>query len=133
MKYGQRLRIARQHAGLTQKELVEKTGNICSQENISKLERADATGSEYTAQFAHACGVRAMWLASGSGPMLDAPYNEAILAALGNAKIMKAVALMESLPDYAVDITIQSLAGTQKLLHDAESGKVPKKKAEGEN
>lgn len=71
MKYGERLRFARQvHAKLTQEQLAEKIGHVCTQENISKLERGDATGSEFTAQFAEACGVRAIWLAEEKGEMV---------------------------------------------------------------
>lgn len=72
MKYGERLRLARQvHAKLTQEQLAEKIGHVCTQENISKLERGDATGSEFTAQFAEACGVRAIWLAEENGVMIS--------------------------------------------------------------
>lgn len=86
MKYGERLRFARQtHAKLTQEQLAEEIGNVCTQENISKLERGDATGSEFTAQFAEACGVRAIWLAEEKGPMVafevaesTAPYAIAL-------------------------------------------------------
>lgn len=67
MRYGERLRQARKQAKLTQAELAEKIGGICSQENISKLERGDATGSAFTIQFAAACGVDPMWLAVGRG------------------------------------------------------------------
>lgn len=71
MKYGERLRFARHvHAKLTQEQLAEKIGHVCTQENISKLERGDATGSEFTAQFAEACGVRAIWLAEEKGEMV---------------------------------------------------------------
>ena len=69
MKYGERLKAARKHADLTQGELAELIGNVCTQENISKLERGNATGSEYTAQFADACGISPIWLATGKGPM----------------------------------------------------------------
>lgn len=75
MRYGERLQKARTHAGLTQRQLAERIDNVCTQENISKLERGTATGSEFTVQFANACGVRAMWLASGSGDMLPDTYS----------------------------------------------------------
>lgn len=75
MNYGERLKKARGHAGLTQAGLADAIGNACSQENISKLERGNATGSEYTALFASACGVNHFWLATGKEAMLsrDAP------------------------------------------------------------
>jgi len=73
--YGQRLKEARERAGLTQKDLEELIGRACTQENISKLERSKtAKGSAYTAAFARACGVRAIWLENGEGPMRDPSF-----------------------------------------------------------
>lgn len=72
MKYGERLKLARKRIpGLTQKKLSDMIGNACTQENISKLERGNATGSEFTPQFAKACGVNCLWLGLGEGAMLD--------------------------------------------------------------
>ncbi len=70
MKYGERLRAARQYANLSQADLVARIGNACSQENISKLERGNASGSERTALFARACGVDHIWLSIGEGDMI---------------------------------------------------------------
>jgi transcriptional regulator with XRE-family HTH domain len=75
MRYGERLRIARQHAKLTQPGLAAKMKNVVTQQNISLLENGNATGSEFTVQFAKACGVRAEWLAMEEGGMLDQPYE----------------------------------------------------------
>lgn len=61
MKYGERLAKARDFARLKQAELAEKSG--ASQQTISYLENGDSTGSEFTVQFAEACGVRPEWLA----------------------------------------------------------------------
>lgn len=96
MKYGERLKRARQYADLTQKELETRIGAACSQENISKLERGDATGSEFTAQFAEACGVRAIWLATGQGDMVDG-YQ------IRDEHIKRLAMVAEKLPTYAVD------------------------------
>jgi transcriptional regulator with XRE-family HTH domain len=65
MKYGERLKYIRELAGFSQTALGEASGT--SQANISKLELGDATGSEFTAQFADACGVDPMWLAAEKG------------------------------------------------------------------
>lgn len=61
MIYGERLKAARLHAKLSQAELAELAK--VSQANISKLEKGDATGSEYTVQFATACNICPIWLA----------------------------------------------------------------------
>ena len=69
MKYGERLKLARLCAGLTQGELAGAVG--LRRASIAYLETGDAGGSEYTAQFAHVCGVRAMWLAVEHGGMSE--------------------------------------------------------------
>lgn len=101
MKYGERLRAARNHARLTQQQLADRIGNICTQENISKLERGDATGSEFTAQFAEACGVRALWLADGSGEMVDGLY-------VHDERIKHLVQVCQELADYDVQRLVQA-------------------------
>ena len=97
MRYGERLRLARDHAGFSQQELAERIKGACSQENISKLERSQtANGSEYTVQFAAACGVRPMWLAEEQGDMVDGYYVE-------DKRLVHLVRVCENLPGYAVD------------------------------
>lgn len=115
MKYGERLLKARTYAKLTQKQLADKINNVCTQENISKLERSDATGSEFTAQFADACGVRAIWLAEGKGEMTDGYYVE-------DERLIAALRLMQPLPPYAIDHVIKEIAETAELINQAERG-----------
>jgi len=80
MRYGQRLRAARLHAGFTQAELAVEIGGACTQANISGLEKSlTATGSEFTAQFANACKVNALWLATEDGGMIDNQLSEPVL------------------------------------------------------
>lgn len=67
-EYGNRLRTARTHAKLTQVQLSEKTG--IPQSTISTAERL-GRGSAETTSYALACGVSALWLATGHGGMLD--------------------------------------------------------------
>ena len=67
VKFGERLRTARKSAKLSQEQLATKTGHVCTQANISKLESGAATGSEFTAQLAKALRVDAYWLATGEG------------------------------------------------------------------
>jgi len=52
---------------MTQADLAKAIGLVCQQSNISKLERTDALGSEYTVHFAKALGVDPVWLAMGEG------------------------------------------------------------------
>lgn len=67
MLYGERLKAARKFACLTQKELAERSG--VTQPTISQLETSEADGSMFTAQFADACKVSALWLATERGEM----------------------------------------------------------------
>jgi transcriptional regulator with XRE-family HTH domain len=61
--YGERLRLAREQKGLTQEQLVEKSG--VKQGTISKIERGDQNSSGFDAELAYALGVEAMWLKTG--------------------------------------------------------------------
>lgn len=110
MKYGERLRTARNHAKLTQQQLADKINNVCTQENISKLERSDATGSEFTAQFAEACGVRAMWLAEEIGEMIQSEQKQR------DPRIEHVLKVMESLPPYAVDAGVREIDSLAELV-----------------
>ena len=65
--YGKRLKLARKHARLTQKQLAPLAG--MSQSNLSELETISHR-SGYTSQLALACGVDPHWLATGDGEML---------------------------------------------------------------
>lgn len=64
----QRMKTAREHAGITQKQLAEAV-NV-EQPLISQLETGKTLKSAHIAQMAKACGVSAIWLASGKGEML---------------------------------------------------------------
>jgi len=71
-EYGSRLKQARAHANLTQKQLAAKVG--MSQSNLSELE-ISAQGSAMTPQLAAACNVNVHWLATGAGDMLGNPTD----------------------------------------------------------
>lgn len=72
MKLGERLRLARKYAKLTQEELGDKAG--CGQGVVSKIERGDQDNTAYVVKLAQACGVSITWLDSGEGEMLDETY-----------------------------------------------------------
>lgn len=113
MKYGERLRKARMHAELTQQELAERIKNVCTQENISKLERGDATGSEYTAQFAEACGVRAIWLAAESGDMLSEAYST------NDPDLIEILQVLEDRADYIKKAAVSDVMTICKLAEQS--------------
>lgn len=64
--FGQRLKSARNLARLTQKQLGRQAG--MGQSTIADLERA-GRGTSKTATLASICGVSALWLECGKGPM----------------------------------------------------------------
>lgn len=95
MKYGERLRAARNHAGLSQQQLADAAG--CTQPNITGMENStSAIGTEYTVQFAKACGVRPEWLAMEQGDMVDGILVE-------EEHLKHLLRVCEKLPTYAVD------------------------------
>lgn len=116
MGYGQRLKAAREAAGLTQAQLAEKAG--VSQPTISQLENSETTdGSIYTAQFAHHCGVSAIWLADEIGNMVPTgiyvsdPRVAAIASTLLHA--------MEDGQEYLVERTQKEIDADLQLIAQA--------------
>lgn len=74
-EFGQRLKEARKHGGLTQVQLAKKVG--IGQSTIAELERS-GNGSSHVAAIASVCRVSPLWLASGAGSMLDGTEKQAI-------------------------------------------------------
>lgn len=112
MKYGERLKAARDHAGLTQKQLADAVK--ISQPTLSGLETGDAIGSSFTVQLARACGVSPDWLADEVGDMLSTAYT------ITDPQII-AIAMMlqqEQVP-YLVDKVQKDLASDIELLRAA--------------
>lgn len=88
MKLSERIRAARLHAGLTQRELAEKIG--IAQTAISQLESGKTQRSSYLMAIASACGVSSAWLAEGWGPMLRDPALMAALIKSGDISLENA-------------------------------------------
>jgi transcriptional regulator with XRE-family HTH domain len=117
MKYGERLKSSRELAKLTQVALAEKIGSGITQAGISYLEKGDATGSEFTVQFAVACGVRPEWLAEEKGEMIDGIYIE-------DVRIKNAVLILEQLKaEYRLDDALDVLNSITKLTRKASQEK----------
>lgn len=70
---GKRIKEARKHAALTQKELAERVG--ISQPVISQLEKGENLQSVHLIKVAEACGVDPVWLATGRGFMAFHPLS----------------------------------------------------------
>lgn len=67
LTYGQRLRLARTRAKLTQPALAKRVG--IKQPSISGIETGEYSTSVHTVAFARVCGVSAQWLETGRGDM----------------------------------------------------------------
>lgn len=67
--YGARVRLAREHAKMSQGQLGKALGGL-KQPSILAIEKRD-TKSKYTLEIAKITGVRADWLETGEGRMLD--------------------------------------------------------------
>ncbi|MEE4947044.1 helix-turn-helix transcriptional regulator [Pseudomonas alliivorans] len=67
MDLSERIKKARTHAGLTQREVAERVG--IAQTAISQLESGKTQRSTYLFQIAEACGVSSVWLMAGVGAM----------------------------------------------------------------
>lgn len=114
MNLGDRLKLARTYAKLTQPELSEKVRGVISQQGISLLERNINTESAYIVQLAVACGVSPVWLATGSGEMVE-HYHTLTPEMEHHLKVM------QSLPDYARTEVIRDAIKTQELIDKATS------------
>lgn len=73
MELKDRVKVAREHAGMSQVRLVarvvELTGRKFTQQALSKLETGESNASEALAAIAVACGINAHWLVTGEGEM----------------------------------------------------------------
>lgn len=77
-----RMKQARKHAGLTQRELAQAVG--VSQPVISQLESGENLQSVHLVKIAAACSVDAMWLSSGVGCMVEEePWGSTAVAEQG--------------------------------------------------
>jgi transcriptional regulator with XRE-family HTH domain len=112
MNYGERLKAAREYAVLDQYALAEKVG--IKQPSISYLESSPkAEGSQYTVQFARACGVSPDWLADEIGEMIPTTYQTT------DPKIIAVARVMEPMPEYAKDAAVKDVAEVAELVSRA--------------
>ncbi|MBN7822315.1 XRE family transcriptional regulator [Bowmanella yangjiangensis] len=88
-----RIKAARKHADLTQKDLAAKAG--VSQPVISQLEKGENLQSVHLVKIASACNVRAEWLATGQGEMTDG--SNSVAEVIGTYSSGAAAKVMEML------------------------------------
>jgi phage repressor protein C with HTH and peptisase S24 domain len=73
MEFKDRIKLARRHSGLNQKNLAAQAG--LNQTSISDLETGRSKNSTFSTKIATVCGVSPLWLSTGEGQMLDGVDN----------------------------------------------------------
>lgn len=106
MTLAERLKAARKFAGLTQKQLEEKSG--VTQQTISNIEQGIQDKSTDVVKLAIACGVRAEWLSEGVGEMADGLY-------IHDEKLKRLFEICQQLPGYDVERLFQAGNALKKL------------------
>lgn len=116
MKYGERLRAAREHAKLKQEELASMVG--IKQPSYSYLEnpKSKATGSIHTARFARICRVSVDWLSDEIGEMIPDVYSTT------DSKIIAAAKILEPMTDYGKDAAVKNITEIAQLIEHAKKG-----------
>jgi transcriptional regulator with XRE-family HTH domain len=69
MEFSERVKKAREHAGLNQAELAKATG--LTQQMVSRIESGTVKGSTAVNRIAMTCKVNPFWLSDGIGEMAD--------------------------------------------------------------
>jgi transcriptional regulator with XRE-family HTH domain len=121
---GQRLKIAREHAGKSQAQLAEDVG--IRQSAISRIERDEALTTGFASRLAKACGVRTDWLSEEDGEMLAEPD-------IKDERIKHGMKILEQLKaEYRLDDGIELLTTALKFSQKA-TGDSRTEPAEGTN
>lgn len=107
MNLSERVKQARKHAGLTQKELADKVG--IAQTAVSQLESGKTQRSSYLVSIAKTCGVSSAWLAEGSGPMVSDPALMAALIKSGDISLEIAPELARYAQDPGVAVALEPI------------------------
>jgi len=110
MRYGERLKLAREKAGLNQTELAGLVG--MKQPSLAYLENPDnnAKTSEFTVKFARALGISVDWLDDEIGEMCPTDHKQL------DPRIAHVMKVMESLPPYAVDAGVREIDSLAELV-----------------
>lgn len=115
MKFGERLKLARNHKGLTQAALAELAG--MAQPTIHHLENPDknASGSEFTPRLARILGVSVDWLADEVGEMIPAVYSTS------DPKLVAIMHALEDRAEYVKDAATAAVLTTCELAERAKA------------
>lgn len=115
MKFGERLKFARERKGLTQAALAELVG--ISQPTVHHLEnpKKNASGSEFTPRFARVLGVSVDWLADEIGEMIPTVYSTS------DPKLVSILQALEPRAEYVKDAAVKAVLSTCELAEQAKA------------
>lgn len=113
MRYGERLKLARERAGLSQTELAGLVG--MKQPSLAYLENPDnnAKTSEFTVKFARALGISVDWLDDEIGEMIPTTY------ATSDPKLVAVMHALEDRAEYVKDAAVAAVLTTCELAERA--------------
>ena len=116
MNYGERLRLARQRAGLTQAELAQRVG--IKQPSLAYLENPakNASGSDFTVKLAKALGVSVDWLDDEIGEMVPTVYSTS------DPKLVTIMQALQPCEEYVKDAAVAAVLTTRDLVERATGG-----------
>ena len=113
MRYGERLKLARELSGLTQEALADLVG--MKQPSIAHLENKNATGSEFTPRLARVLRISVDWLADEIGDMIPTTYTSS------DPKIIAVAKVMQSQPEYVKDAVVKTALDNCELAERAKA------------
>lgn len=117
MKLSDRLKAARDRAGLTQEQLSKKSG--VAQQVISKLENGKQQETAGIVKIAIACGVRPEWLDMEQGEMVDGLY-------VHDEKLKQLLKVAQELPEYGKDKAIKEVIDLAEFIKTASNAEAQK-------
>jgi len=140
MKIGERLKLAREKAKLTQGQLAEKTG--VSQQTISKLETGKSDSTSEVVQLAAVLAVSPEWLVTGEDPLVTNQLTveeQAIIGILRNVPEVRKDAFdfivykAERMPSYELNQEVAEYIKTiTSFVETKEKPPIKKKKRKKE-
>lgn len=115
MTYGERLKLARTQAGLTQEALAKLVG--MKQPSLAYLENPDsrAKGSEFTVKLARVLGVSIEWLDDEIGEMHPTIYSTS------DPKLVSILKALEPQAEYVKDAAASAVLTTCELAERAKA------------
>lgn len=115
MKYGERLKLARERAGFNQTELAGLVG--MKQPSLAYLENPDnnAKTSEFTVKFARVLGVSVDWLDDEIGEMIPTVYSTS------DPKLVAIMHALEDRAEYVKDAAVTAVLTNCELAERAKA------------